>query len=203
MLTNRQKETLTFIKKHIANKGFPPSIREICVGLNLKSSATAFVHVKNLEEKGYIKIGKNKSRNIELLCENEFLEKNESIIKVPLLGNVAAGNPISCIENPNAFFDLPSYLVPLNSEVFTLHVTGDSMINKGIYDGDYVIVKKTKSANNGQVVVAMTDEEEVTIKTFYKEKNYFRLKPENDSMNDIILYNVTILGIAIGLYRKF
>lgn len=203
MLTNRQKEALTFIKKYIANKGFPPSIREIGAGLKLNSSATAFVHVKNLEDKGYIKIGKNKSRNIELLCENEYLEKNESIIKVPLLGKVAAGNPISLIENPNEFFDLPSYLVPLNSEVFTLYVSGNSMINKGIYDGDYVIVRKNNSAKNGDIVVAMTDDEEVTIKTFFKEKDFFRLRPENDYMDDIILYSVTILGTAIGLYRKF
>lgn len=203
MLTNRQKDALAFIKKYIAEKGFPPSIREVGSGLKLSSSATAFAHVKNLEDKGYIKIGKNKSRNIELLCENEYLNKDESIIKVPLLGKIAAGNPITLIENPNEYFDLPSYLVPINSEVFTLHVDGESMINKGIYNNDFVIVKKCSSAKNGDVIVALTDEEEVTLKTFYKEKDFIRLKPENDHMEDIILPSVTILGIAIGLYRKF
>ena len=123
-------------------------------------------------------------------------------MQVPLLGKVAAGNPIEAIESPNDFFDLPSYLVPKNTEVFVLNVNGDSMIKCGIYDGDMVIVKRQSNANNGEIVVAMTDENEVTLKRFYKEKKHIRLQPENDALEPIILDNVTILGRAIGLYRK-
>ena len=125
-----------------------------------------------------------------------------NIIEVPLLGGVAAGNPIEAIENPNEFFNLPANLVPQNTEVFTLKVHGNSMINAGIFNDDIVIVKKEKTANNGEIVVAMTDDNEVTLKRFYKEKDYIRLQPENDELEPIILNNVTILGKAIGLYRK-
>ncbi len=202
MITKRQAEVLDFIKKYIAGNGFPPAIREICAGLGLNSPATVFTHVKNLENLGYLKSSNNKSRTIELLVENEYLEKDESVVKVPLLGKITAGNPITAIEQPNEFFDLPVNLIPNNGEVFTLHVSGESMINKGIYDNDFVIIKRQNNAKNGDVVVAMTDENEVTLKTFYKENNYFRLQPENDTMDPIILNNVQILGIAIGLYRK-
>ncbi len=202
MITKRQEDVLKFIKKYIAEKGFPPAIREICQGLGLNSPATAFTHVKNLEANGYIKSGNNKSRAIELLVENEYDTKNDSVVKVPLLGKITAGNPITAIEKPNEFFDLPINLVPSNAEVFTLHVSGESMINRGIYDNDFVIIKRQNSAKNGDVVVAMTDENEVTLKTFYKENNHFRLQPENDYMEPIILSNVQILGIAVGLYRK-
>ena len=130
------------------------------------------------------------------------VEKNDDVIKVPLLGKITAGDPITAIEQPDEFFDLPAALVPSNAEVFTLHVSGESMINKGIYDGDYVIVKRQNNAKNGDVVVAMTEENEVTLKTFYKEKDYIRLQPENDTMTPYIFNNVTILGLAIGLYRK-
>ncbi len=202
-LTKRQEEILTYIKKYSAEHGYPPAIREICAGVGLNSPATVFVHIKNLEKEGYIKSTNNKFRTIEILVENEYLEKNENVVKVPLLGKITAGNPITAIEQPDEFFDLPANLIPTHAEVFTLHVSGESMINKGIYDGDYVIVKKQSNAKNGDVVVAMTDENEVTLKTFYKEKDHIRLQPENDTMAPFIFDNVTILGIAIGLYRRF
>ncbi len=200
-LTKRQEDILTFVKKYSAKHGFPPAIREICAGVGLNSPATVFVHLKNLEKNGYVRTTNNKFRTIEILVENEYLEKNEDIVKVPLLGKITAGSPITAIETPNEFFDLPASLIPAKAEVFTLHVSGNSMINKGIYDGDYVIVKRQKNAKNGDIVVAMTDEDEVTLKTFYKEKDHIRLQPENDTMAPLIFSNITILGIAIGLYR--
>ena len=142
-------------------------------------------------------------KNIELLVENEYLNEQEGIIKVPLLGKVTAGNPIEAIEKPNEFFELPACLVPLNKTVFTLKVSGESMINKGIHDGDIVILEKQNTANNGDIVVAMTDEFEVTLKTFYKEDGHIRLQPENDTMSPFIFNNVTILGKAIGLFHQF
>ena len=202
-LPRRQAEVLNYIKKYTAMHGYPPAIREICSELNLKSPATAFVHVRSLEEKGYLKKTNNKFRSIALLVENEYDEKNEDIIKVPLLGKITAGSPITAIEQPNEFFDLPASLVPRDSEVFTLHVSGESMINRGIYDGDIVIVRRQRNAKNGDIVIAMTDQDEATIKTFYKENGYIRLQPENDTMEPIILDEVTILGKVVGLYRKF
>ena len=201
-LTRKQEEILTEIKKFMASKGYAPTIRELCSLCNLSSTATMFVHLKNLTNKGYISQTENKFRTIELNVLNEYDKKNENIIEVPLLGDVAAGNPIEAIENPNEFFNLPSYLVPQNTEVFTLKVHGESMINAGILNDDIVIVKKQKNANNGEIVVAMTDDNEVTLKRFYKENDHIRLQPENDNLTPIILNNVTILGKAIGLYRK-
>ena len=202
-LTPRQEEILTYIKKYTAMHGYPPAIREICAGVGLNSPATVFVHIKNLEKNGYIKSTNNKFRTIELLVDNEYLEKNEDVVKVPLLGKITAGSPITAIEQPDEFFDLPASLVPKNGEVFTLHVSGESMINKGIYDNDYVIVKRQNDAKNGDIVVAMTNENEITLKTFYKEKDHIRLQPENDTMEPLIFPNITILGKAIGLYRSF
>ena len=201
-LTNRQADVLTFIKKYMANHGFPPTIREICEGVNLSSPATVFVHIKNLEKNGYLKTSNNKFRTIELLVDNEYEEKNDDVVKVPLLGKVTAGSPITAIETPDEYFDLPANLVPRDGEVFTLHVWGESMINAGIFDNDYVIVKRQNDAKNGEIVVAMNDNNEVTLKRFYKEKDHIRLQPENDTMAPIILPNCTILGKAIGLYRK-
>ena len=201
-ITPRQEDILNYIKKYSAEHGYPPAIREICAGVGLSSPATVFVHVKNLEKNGYLKTTNNKFRTIELLVDNEYLEKEEDVVKVPLLGKITAGNPITAIEQPDEYFDLPAALIPKSGEVFTLHVSGESMINKGIYDNDYVIVKRQKDAKNGDIVVAMTDENEVTLKTFYKEKDHIRLQPENDTMEPLIFPNVTILGKAIGLYRK-
>ena len=201
-LTKRQNDVLDFIKKYSADHGYPPSIREICKGVNLSSPATVFVHIKNLEQLGYIKTTNNKFRTIEILCDNEYITKNEDIVKVPLLGKVTAGSPITAIEQPNEFFDIPASLIPATATVFVLHVSGESMINAGIFDGDYVIVKRQNNCKNGDIVVAMTMDNEATIKRFYKENGHIRLQPENDTMNPIILSNCTILGIVIGLYRK-
>ena len=202
-LTKRQNEILTYIKKFIVSNGYPPTVREIGEALDVSSPATIHAHLQNLEEKGWIKKQGSKNRAIELLVENEFEPKNENVVEVPLLGKITAGSPIEAIEQPDEYFSLPTYLLPNNKDVFTLKVSGNSMINVGIFDGDIVIVEKKNTARNGEIVVAMTDENEVTLKTFYKEANYFRLQPENDTMDPIILNNVTILGKAIGLYRKF
>ena len=202
-LTSKQKEVLTYIKKFQAENKYPPSVRQIAQALELRSPATVHAHIQNIINKGYLKRSKHGNHLIELLVPNEFETQNENITSVPLLGKVTAGNPIEAIEMPNEFFSLPTYLIPKQKEVFTLEVSGDSMINAGIFDGDIVIVEKCSTARNGEKVVAMNDDNEVTLKTFYKENGYFRLQPENDFMNPIILKNVTILGKAIGLFRKF
>lgn len=202
ILTKKQGEILDFIKIYVANHGYPPTVREIAKKLKVNSPATIHSHLNKLAEKKYIKKDDSKNRAIELLVDNEYLNKNESIVSIPLLGKITAGLPIEAIENPNDFFDVPSYLIPKNKEVYALNVSGDSMINVGIYDNDIVLIEKQNIARNGDIVVAMNDENEVTLKTFYKEKGYFRLQPENDTMEPIILNNVTILGKAIGLYRK-
>ena len=203
-LTRKQEETLTFIKKYMVAHGYPPSVREICSGMNLSSPATAHSHLKELEAKGYIRKENAKFRTIELLVDNEFdvHEEKEDVVSVPLLGRVSCGNPIEAIENPNDFFTLPASLIPAKESIFTLKCSGDSMINVGIYSGDIVIIQKQSVARNGDIVVAMTEDNEVTLKTFYKETDHIRLHPENDEMAPIILRNCTILGKAIGLYRK-
>lgn len=201
-LTKRQAEVLNYIKKYIATHGYPPATREIGAELGLSSPATVHTHLKKLEDAGLIRKTNSKFRTIEILGENEYLNAKEDVVKVPLLGKITAGSPIEAIEMPDEYFDLPISLVPNKEQVFTLLVSGESMINKGIYDGDIVIVQKQKVARNGDIVVAMTMDNEVTLKTFYKESDHIRLQPENDTMVPIILDNVTILGKAIGLYRK-
>ena len=202
-LTKRQEEILSYVKEYIVSHGYPPTVREIGKDLGVSSPATIHTHLNKLVEKGFIKKDGAKNRAIELLVENEFNKKDEDVIEVPLLGKITAGSPIEAIEMPDEYFSLPAYLVPNNKDVFTLKVSGTSMINAGILDGDIVIVQKQNVARNGEIVVAMTDDNEVTLKTFYKEDGYFRLQPENDTMDPIILDNVSILGKAIGLYRKF
>ena len=201
-LTKRQDDILVYIKEYIVSHGYPPTVREIGKELGVSSPATIHTHLSKLVEKGFIKKDGAKNRAIELLVDNEFDFKDPNVIEVPLLGKITAGSPIEAIERPNEFFSLPAYLVPNNKEVFTLTVSGESMINAGILDGDIVIVERRSDARNGDIIVAMTDENEVTLKTFYKESSYFRLQPENDTMEPIILSNVTVLGKAIGLYRK-
>ena len=201
-LTKRQNEILNYIKEYIVKHGYPPTIREIGADLGISSPATIHAHLSNLEKKGVIRKQDSKNRAIELLVKNEFVDSSNNTVEVPLLGKITAGSPIEAIEKPDEYFSLPAYLIPKNKEVFTLNVSGCSMINAGILDGDIVIVERQNGARNGEIVVAMTDDNEVTLKTFYKEYGYFRLQPENDTMDPIILNNVTILGKAIGLYRK-
>jgi repressor LexA len=201
-LTDRQKQILTYIKQFYAQNKYTPSVRNIGAHFNLKSSATVKVHIDGIIEKGFLRRDSNNPRYLEILVPNEFENINEDVVKVPLLGKITAGNPIEAIEMPDEFFPLPVELVPKNKDVFTLRVSGDSMINKGICDNDIVIVERQNTALNGEIVVAMNEDNEVTLKTFYKEKDYFRLQPENDFMVPIILKNVTIIGKAIGLYRK-
>ena len=202
-LTKKQEAVLTALKKYMARKGYPPTVRDLCEATGLSSTATVQVHLDNLQSKGYINKDNRKNRTIEILVPNEYDKKNESIISVPLLGKASCGNPIEAIEQPNEYFDLPVTMINGKNEVFTLKTSGDSMINVGIYDGDIIVVEKRNDAKNGDTVVALTDDNEVTVKTFYKEADHFRLQPENDYMEPIILDNVTILGKVIGLYRKF
>ena len=200
-LTVKQNLVLDYLKRSIAKNGYPPTVREIGKALDLSSPATVQAHLNTLEAKGYIKRGDSKNRAIELLVPNDYAESDT--VDVPLLGKVTAGNPIEAIEMPNEFFTLPASMIPTKKEVFTLKVSGTSMINAGVHDGDIVIVQRQATANNGDMVVAMTEDNEVTLKTFYKEDGYFRLQPENDTMAPIILDKVYIVGKAIGLYRKF
>lgn len=202
-LSSKQNEVLTFIKKFVAENKYTPSVREICKGLNLSSPATVHVHLTNLIDKGYIKRNPRNNRLLELMVPNEFEIINEEVVQTPLLGKVTAGNPIEAIEQPDEYFPIPVSMVPKGKEIFTLRVNGESMINAGIFDNDIVIIERTNTAKSGDIVVAMNDENEVTLKTYYKEKDYIRLQPENELMVPIILKNVTILGKAIGLYRSF
>lgn len=201
-LTRRQNELLDVIKKYIASNGFPPTVRELCDELGLSSPATVQVHLNNLEEKGLIAKSGTKNRAIKLLVENELIPNNDKTTSIPLLGVVSAGSPIEAIENPTDQFEIPITMIPTNKKVFALNVSGDSMIEAGIFDGDIVIVKQENTARNGQKVVAMTDEHEVTLKTYYKEDNRIRLQPENSSMEPMYFTDVKILGIATGLYRQ-
>ena len=202
-ITKRQEDVLNYIKKYVVDHGFPPSTREIGAALGLSSPATVHTHLKKLEDAGCIRKTNSKFRTIEIVGDNEYAKKEEELVKVPLLGTISCGNPIEAIENPDEWFTLPASLIPTRETVFTLQASGESMINVGIYDGDILIVEKQNTANNGDTVVAMNSDNEVTVKTFYKENGYFRLQPENDTMEPIILKEVTIIGKAVGLYRKF
>jgi len=201
-LTAKQEVILDILKRLIAENGYPPTVREIGKKAHLNSPATIHFHLKKLAEKGYIKQDDKKNRTIEILVPNEYINKEEKVVEVPLLGKVTAGTPIEAIEMPDEFFSLPANLISTKNEVFTLKVQGESMINVGIYDGDILVVERKNTANNGETVVAMNDDNEVTVKTFYKEKNQIRLQPENDTMDPIILKECTILGKVVGLYRK-
>lgn len=201
-ITKRQEDVLDYIKKYIVEHGYPPATREIGAALGLSSPATVHTHLKKLEDAGYIKKTNAKFRTIEILVDNEYEQKRDDLVKVPLLGKITCGSPIEAIEMPDEWFTLPASLIPAKETVFTLRASGESMVNKGIYDGDIIIVQKQKVARNGDVVVAMTLDNEVTLKTFYKENDRIRLQPENDTMAPIYLDNCYILGKAIGLYRS-
>ncbi|WP_153127474.1 transcriptional repressor LexA [Peribacillus tepidiphilus] len=202
-LSKRQQDILEFIKEEVKKKGYPPSVREIGEAVGLASSSTVHGHLARLESKGLIRRDPTKPRAIEILdIEEDAHIPRRGVINVPLVGKVTAGQPITAIENVEEYFPLPEHLAGHDEQVFMLEIMGESMIEAGIHDGDYVIVRQQKTANNGDIVVAMTDENEATVKRFFKEKDHFRLQPENSSMDPIILKNVSILGKVIGLYRE-
>ncbi|AMM92697.1 transcriptional repressor LexA [Peribacillus simplex] len=202
-LSKRQQDILDFIKEEVRQKGYPPSVREIGEAVGLASSSTVHGHLSRLESKGLIRRDPTKPRAIEILNLEEANNiPKASVVNVPLLGKVTAGMPITAIENIEEYFPLPESMVPHDDHVFMLEIMGESMIEAGIHDGDYVIVKQQSSANNGDIVVAMTEDDEATVKRFFKEPDYIRLQPENSNMEPIILRDVSILGKVIGLYRQ-
>lgn len=198
-LTDKQQEILDYIKQVIAQKGYPPSVREICSAVELKSTSTVHGHLERLEKKGFIRRDPTKPRAIEILDENPYPSKE--IISVPIIGTVAAGKPILAVENIEDTFPIPADYFPTNKQMFMLQVKGNSMIEAGINDGDYIIVQQQNTADNGDVVVAMIDDS-ATIKTFYRENGHIRLQPHNSNMEPIIVDDCVILGKAIGLFRK-
>jgi repressor LexA len=197
-ITAKQQEILEYIKSQILNKGYPPSVRDICAAVNLKSTSSVHAHLETLEKNGYIRRDPSKSRTIEIIDDTFNLVRRE-VVNVPLLGQVAAGQPLLAVENITNYFPIPQECLP-NEETFMLTVKGDSMINMGIYEGDKIIVKKQSTANNGEVVVALVDDS-ATVKRFYKENGHIRLQPENDFMDPIIVDDCEILGKVIGLIR--
>lgn len=201
-ISKRQEDILAFIKEEVRTKGYPPSVREIGEAVGLASSSTVHGHLARLESKGLIRRDPTKPRAIEILDhENELVHK-QPVVHVPLVGKVTAGIPITAIENIEEYFPLPNTYGTSEDNLFMLEVVGESMIEAGILDGDYVIVKQTSTANNGEIVVAMTEDDEATVKRFFKEKTHFRLQPENSSMDPILVNQVTILGKVVGLYRE-
>jgi repressor LexA len=201
-LSKRQQQILDFIKKEVKTKGYPPSVREIGEAVGLASSSTVHGHLARLESKGYIRRDPTKPRAIEILdADFTASQEKEDVVSVPMIGKVTAGQPITAIENIEDYFPLPKRLVSEEDQVFMLEVMGDSMIEAGILDGDYVIVRQQSSADNGDIVVAMTEDNEATVKRFFKEKDHIRLQPENSNLEPIIVRNCTILGKVIGIYR--
>lgn len=200
-LTDKQIEILNFLKLQINKQGYPPSVREICSAVNLKSTSTVHSHLNKLEVKGYIRKDKTKPRAIEILDSNENdIFNRKKTIDIPLVGNVTAGSPILAIENIEELIPLPSSLIDANN-TFMLRVQGESMINAGILDGDYIIVNKQNTARNGEIVVVLTEDNESTVKRFFKEENRIRLQPENPYMEPMYFDNVKILGTLKGVFR--
>lgn len=202
-LSKRQQMIVDFIKSEVDVKGYPPSVREIAKAVDLASSSTVHGHLERLENKGYIRRDPTKPRAIEIINESYQNLEKDSARYVPIIGKVTAGSPITAIENVEEYFPIPSSSAKQDDHLFILSVEGESMINAGIYDGDRVIVKQQSTAENGEIIVAMTDDDEATIKRFYKEDKQFRLQPENDAMEPMYFDNVTILGKIVGLYRQF
>lgn len=199
-ISNKQREILEYLKSQIINKGYPPAVREICEAVNLKSTSSVHSHLETLEKNGYIRRDPSKPRAIEII-DDEFNLTRRELVNVPIVGSIAAGQPILAVENIEGYFPIPSEYMP-NEETFMLKVKGDSMINAGIHNGDFILVQKQSHARNGDYVVALIGDE-VTVKTFYKENGYYRLQPENDSMEPIIVSELNILGKVIGLFRRY
>ncbi|TCT26672.1 SOS-response transcriptional repressor LexA [Melghiribacillus thermohalophilus] len=200
-LSKRQQAILDYIKEQVMQKGYPPSVREIARAVGLASSSTVHGHLSRLEQKGYIRRDPTKPRAIEILDEENQLPKSDAAY-APLIGKVTAGEPITAIENIEEYVPVPAHLAPSADDLFVLKVEGESMIEAGILNDDLVIVRKQQTAENGDIVVAMTEDEEATVKRIFKEKDYIRLQPENATMEPIIVKQVTILGKVVGLYRE-
>ena len=199
-ITPKQQEILDFLKKEILMKGYPPAVREICEAVHLKSTSSVHSHLETLEKNGYIRRDPTKPCAIEIMDDSfNYLRTETEIASIPVIGTVAAGQPLLAVENITDYFPFPANLLP-NKETFILRVKGDSMINMGILDGDYIIVEQTNTAQNGEVIVALVDDS-ATVKRFYAEDGHFRLQPENDFMEPIIVDHVEILGKVIRLIR--
>ena len=199
-ITPKQQEILDYIKSQILERGFPPAVRDICEAVHLKSTSSVHSHLETLEKNGYIKRDPTKPRAIEILDESFNFNRRE-MVNVPLIGRVAAGEPLLAQQNIENYFPIPMEFMP-NNQTFMLTVCGESMINAGIFDGDNVLVKRQSTASNGDIVVALVDDS-ATVKTFYKEDGYIRLQPENDTMDPIIVDDCKILGKVFGVFRFF
>lgn len=197
-ISSKQREILEYIKQEILNKGYPPAVREICEAVHLKSTSSVHSHLETLEKNGYIRRDPTKPRAIEIIDDNFNLTRRE-VVNVPIIGQVAASQPLLAVENIENYFPIPTEFMP-NAETFMLKVKGDSMINAGIFNGDKILVQKQSDAQNGDIVVALVDDS-ATVKTFYKEDGHFRLQPENDTMDPIIVNECSILGKVFGIMR--
>lgn len=197
-ISSKQREILEYIKQEILNKGYPPAVREICEAVHLKSTSSVHSHLETLEKNGYIRRDPTKPRAIEIIDDNFNLTRRE-VVNVPIIGQVAAGQPLLAVENIENYFPIPTEFMP-NAETFMLKLKGDSMINAGIFNGDKILVQKQSDAQNGDIVVALVDDS-ATVKTFYKEDGHFRLQPENDTMDPIIVNECSILGKVFGIMR--
>lgn len=199
-ISDKQKEILEYIKSEILNRGYPPAVRDICEAVHLKSTSSVHSHLETLEKNGYIRRDPTKPRAIEIIDDTFNLSRRE-VVNVPLLGRVAAGEPLLAVENVESYFPIPAEYMP-NEESFMLKIKGESMINVGIFDGDNILVQRQSTASNGDMVVALV-EDSATVKTFYKEDGHYRLQPENDTMEPIIIEECTILGKVFGVFRFF
>ena len=197
-ISSKQQEILEYIKQEILNKGYPPAVREICEAVHLKSTSSVHSHLETLEKNGYIRRDPTKPRAIEIIDDNFNLTRRE-VVNVPIIGQVAAGQPLLAVENIENYFPIPTEFMP-NAETFMLKVKGESMINAGIFNGDKILVQKQSDAQNGDIVVALVDDS-ATVKTFYKEDGHYRLQPENDTMDPIIVNECSILGKVFGIMR--
>lgn len=199
-ITPKQQEVLNYIKEEILHKGYPPTVREICETVHLKSTSSVHAHLEKLEKNGYLRRDPTKPRAIEI-CDENFQMIRTEVVSLPVVGNVAAGKPILAEENIEDYFPVPADAVP-RGESFILNVKGDSMINAGILSGDRVLVNVCNTARNGDIVVALL-EDSATVKTFYEEKGHIRLQPENDDMEPIIVTDCRILGKVFGVFRFY
>ena len=199
-ITPKQQEILDFIKSEILSKGYPPAVRDICEAVHLKSTSSVHSHLETLEKNGYIRRDPTKPRAIEIMDDSFNLSRLE-VVNVPLVGTVGAGQPILAHEHIEGYFPIPAEYMP-NTDCFMLKVKGESMINAGIFDGDYIMVRQQNVASNGEMIVALVDDS-ATVKTFYIENGHYRLQPENDSMDPIIVDDVQILGKVCGVFRIF